>query len=142
MTENEVNIVSKQWLENNGYKYKGILNAKPKGNYDIGYGQVPVPTDSNSQILIDHQGVNDKDKSIIWIEAKGSDVGMSQLLEGFIRVAYACYYGGGKGLLAIPDKEYQELIKHKGFLAKVSMASERTLGLLNAQNDIIEWITI
>lgn len=92
MTEDEVNIVCKSWLETNGYKYKGILNAKPKLKAETnGYGQVPVPTNGNSQVLIDHQGVNDKNRSIIWIEAKGSGVGMSQLLEGFTRVCYACY---------------------------------------------------
>ena len=63
MTEDEVNIKCKEWLIFHGYKYHGVLN--------VGMGQVPVP-DGNRQVLLDHQGFNDKNKQLVWIEAKGS----------------------------------------------------------------------
>jgi len=140
MTENEVNKVCKQWLEANGYHYKGILNAKPKVTPEAnGYGQVPVP-DGKGQVLIDHQGVNDKDKTILWIEAKGESDPFSELLQGFIRVAYACYHGGGSGLLAVPDEEYQQLLEQEDFLRNVSRAAERRLGLFNAHSLTPRWL--
>jgi len=143
VTEDEVNIVCKKWLEDCDYAYKGILNAKPKTSQerngkDTGWGQVPVP-DGKSQCLIDHQGISDKDRSIIWIEAKGEGDAFSELLQGFIRVLYACYHGGGMGLLAVPDKEYNQLLEQKEFLTNVARAGERNIGLFNAEKEILEW---
>ena len=134
MTENEVNEKVKRWILSNGYPhYKGILN--------IGKGQVAVPLpNSNREVLIDHQGFNDFAKDLIWIEAKGEKDNLSELLEGFIRVLCAVYYGGGSGLLAIPDAEYQKLIGHKQFLAQIAVASERQIGLLNVEKDRLEWL--
>jgi hypothetical protein len=76
------------------------------------------------------------------VEAKGSDCGMSQLLEGFVRVAYACWCGGGKGLLAIPDKEFGILMADlpRGYLSSIANASEKEMGLLDAETGIVEWI--
>ena len=143
MTENEVNAVCQKWIEANGYKYKGVLNCRPsrakeRNGKDVGWGQVPVP-DGLGQVLIDHQGVLDKDKSIIWIEAKGEDDAFSELLQGFIRVLYACYYGGGSGLLAVPDNEYCKLIERKEFLINIAKASEKRIGLFNAESEEIIW---
>ena len=131
MTENEVNKKCKTWLEKRNYSYKGILNA--------GKGEVPVP-DGKNQVYIDHQGINNFTKDLIWIEAKGQDDNISELLQGFIRVLYACYHGGGKGLLAIPDTEYQKLLEQKDFLAKVARAGERQVGLLNVEKEETEWL--
>lgn len=144
MTENEVNQVCKDWLEAQGYNYKGVLNAKPpttadRNGKDTGYGQVPVP-DGIGQVLIDHQGVNDKSRTILWIEAKGGGDNFSELLQGFIRVAYACYHGSGMGLLAVPDHEYQELVEQEGFLKNVARAAERRLGLFNADTGTATWL--
>lgn len=144
MTEDEVNEKVKQWLENQGYKYKGILKARngsenPTGT---GYGQVPIPLPSGDRlILIDHQGVKDKPVDLLWVEAKGSSIGMSQLLEGFIRVTCACYWGGGRGLLAIPSMEYEALKEQQGFLTRVSISCDRSVGLLDAETDAVTWLT-
>ncbi len=151
MTEDQVNIACRKWLEGQGFKYKGVLNSFANGKRgrnkfngdDEPYGQVPVPDGSERgrAVLLDHQGVKDRPIELIWIEAKGSDVNFSTLLEGFIRMAYAVYYGGGKGLLAIPDKEYKEVVIRQEFLSKVSRAAERTLGVLNAETGDISWLT-
>ncbi len=149
MTEDQVNIVCRKWLEGQGFKYKGVLNSAPNGKHrnvnscgnGEAYGQVPVPdgSDTGRAVLLDHQGVKDRPIDLIWIEAKGSNTKFSILLEGFIRMAYAVYYGGGTGLLAIPDKEYKEAMLRREFLAKVSRAAERTLGILNAETLETSW---
>jgi len=126
MTEDEVNILCREWLISKGYKYKGILNK--------GLGQVPVP-DGTRQVLIDHCGIRDNPIDLVWIEAKGSDLNLSELLEGFIRVNYAVFEGGGNGYLAIPHKEYERLLEHKEFLEAVvhSVNGKGQMGLLNIE---------
>lgn len=134
MTENEVNEKCQRWILVSGYNhYKGILNS--------GKGQVAIPLPSgNRNVLIDHQGFNDITKDLIWIEAKGEGDNLSELLEGFIRLVVACYYGGGKGLLAIPDNEYRKLIGCKHLLSKIGSASERQVGILNVEKDKVDWL--
>ncbi len=142
MTEDEVNISVKKWLESHNYKYKGILNY---GNGKInpsntGFGQVLVPLPSRERlILIDHTGHNDYTKDLIWVEAKG-EVGMSQLLEGFTRVVCACYWGGGSGLLAIPSAECETMLEQRDFLRRVGVACERKVGILDAENSEVHWL--
>ena len=141
MTENEINEKVKEWLTRNGYSYKGVLNSAPDKKADsTGYGQVPVP-DGTRSVLLDHQGVNDREHSLIWIEAKGSKVGMSMLLQGFARVSYACYHGAGRGLLACPTTEFEMMFAQKNFLRAIGVASERSLGLLDGESGKVEWLT-
>jgi hypothetical protein len=167
MTEDEINIKVKEWLIANGYMYKGVCNPSPKliskrqkaihkttqsggstnNNHldgiilkNIGYGQVCVP-DGTRSVLIDHTGHKDHPTiDLIWIEAKGSDVGMSKLLEGFSRMAYAVYHGGGRGLLACPTAEFELLFSQKLFLRAIGVASERSLGLFDGEAGRTEWI--
>ena len=144
MTENEINTKTKEWLETKGYKYKGVLNSRPKGELNaVGYGQIPVPdgADEARRVLIDHQGIkNHPHIDLIWVEAKGSGVGMSKLLEGFSRMAYAVYHGGGKGLLACPTDEFNMMSAQRDFLRAIGIASERSLGLLDAGSSRVEWL--
>lgn len=153
MTENEINLSVKSWLLSNGFKYKGVLNTKnntgtnpvstqpiegvvPK---DVGFGQVPVP-DGTRNVLIDHTGHKDRPVDLIWVEAKGSGVGLSALLQGFARVAYACYHGSGRGLLACPTTEFEMMFAQKDFLRAIGIASERSLGLLDAERGEVYWL--
>jgi hypothetical protein len=126
MIEDEVNSLAKEWLQSHSFHYKGILN--------IGKGQVPVP-DGTRNVLIDHQGVRDDIPDLVWIEAKGSDVGVSQLLEGFIRVTYAVYMGGGTGYLAVPSREFVLMIERQDFLRAVSLSvnGKGQMGLLDVE---------
>lgn len=132
MTEDEVNLKVKEWLNNHSFKYKGILNK--------GLGQVPVP-DGTRQVLIDHQGVKDNPVDLLWVEAKGGDCSLSELLEGFIRVGYAVWHGAGRGLLAAPAKEIRTLKKQREFLASVSasLVGKGMIGLLDAQSGKVMW---
>lgn len=142
MTEDEVNVAVRRWLEANGWHYKGILRN----------GQVPVPIEG-AKVLIDHQGEfisNQLDSvgmcsahlssvapSRLWVEAKGSGHPLSEYLEGFIRIAFAIYYGGGDGLLAIPHKEFDDLREIEEFLVQISKVfkSKGRLGLLDAERE-------
>ena len=140
MTENEVNEKCKEWLLVSGFKYKGVLNTKPDEAADPnGYGQVPVP-DGTRDVLIDHQGVNDRERSLIWVEAKGDDCGMSDLLQGFIRVVYACYWGGGSALLAVPNEAWQRILQQQDFLRRVAVSCERRVGILDAEKGRVYWL--
>ena len=126
MTENEVNEKVKRWLENHSYHYKGILNK--------GLGQVPVP-DGTRSVLLDHQGVNDCIPDLIWVEAKGSNCNLSELFEGFIRLTYGVFMGGGRGFLAIPHREFEMLLERREFLEAVSGSTngKGTMGLLDVE---------
>lgn len=128
MTEDEVNIYCREWLISKGYKYKGILNQ--------GLGQVPVP-DGTRSVLIDHQGFRDDLPDLIWIEAKGSELNLSELLEGFIRVNYAVFEGGGRGYLATPNKEFNLLLEREEFLEAVahSVNGKGQIGLLDVEKE-------
>jgi len=159
MTEDEVNLKVKEWLQNHSFHYKGILNTRngksinssknqpsemesklQKTNHSYsklqktGWGQVPIP-DGGRQVLLDHQGIKDNPIDLVWIEAKGSDVNFSELLEGFIRTIYAIYHGGGNGYLAIPHAEYLRLLEQKEFLKAVaeSVNGKGTMGLLDVE---------
>jgi len=141
MTENEINEKVKEWLTSQGYVYKGVLNAKPKeGANPNGYGQVAVP-DGTRDVLIDHTGHKDRPVDLIWIEAKGSGIGLSMLLQGFARVGYAVYHGGGRGLLACPATEFDTMFAQRDFLKAIGVASERSLGLLDGESGRVEWLT-
>ena len=126
MNEDEVNLKCREWIEKRGYKYKGILNK--------GLGQVPIPTGERT-VLIDHQGINDRERDLVWIEAKG-DVNLSQLLEGFIRVTYAVYEGGGTGYLAVPRTEFELLVERLPFLRAVALSvnGKGMMGILDVES--------
>lgn len=138
MTEDEVNICCKDWLIDKGYKYKGILNARKDRGKDCtkgnGFGQVPVP-DGNRSVLVDHQGFRNDIPDLVWIEAKGSDINFSELLEGFVRTVYAVYHGGGNGYLAVPHAEYEKMLEQREFLKAVaeSVNGKGLMGLLDAE---------
>jgi hypothetical protein len=142
MTEGQVNEAVRVWLEHQGYSYKGVLNSKPTGKADPnGYGQVPVPDGSiPPAVLIDHQGVKDREHEIIWVEAKGENCGMSDLLQGFVRVAYACYHGAGSGLLAAPTGQARRMMGQRAFLERVAASCERRLGVLDAEEKEVCWL--
>ena len=129
MTEGEVNETVKSWLEAHNYHYKGICRN----------GQVPVPIERVT-ILIDHQGEKLTPPQRLWVEAKG-DVNMSELLEGFVRLCFAVFYGGGDGLLAVPQKQLWHLLEVQEFLGTMVMVfkSRGKIGLFNAEGgDVVE----
>lgn len=97
LDESFVKSEVKAWLESQGYTVKT---------------EVPVPL-QNRDVILDLQGEKNLDR--IWVEAKG-DNGISDYLEGFSRLLFAVYYGGGRGIIAVGDQErlleYEEFLKH------------------------------
>lgn len=74
--------------------------------------------DTNRDVLLDFYGWKaGNPPEIVWVEAKG-DVGISDLLEGFIRTEFACHQGGGHGILAVPREQAERLAKYSDFLSQ------------------------
>lgn len=140
MTEDQVNTIVEKWLLSKGYKYKGVCKNRKIAQKENSVGQIPVP-DGTRQVLIDHQGVKDAPNiDLLWIEAKGGGDNLSELLQGFIRVIYAVWHGGGRGLLAVPQSEFNMLNEQIIFLASVAKSAERQIGLFNAETLVIDWL--
>ena len=114
MNEDQVKRLTQDWLRKNGYVVKqevGVLGT-------------------NREVILDFYAYRDKngDPEIIWVEAKG-DVNLSELLEGFIRLEFAVWRGGGLGILSIPHKATLKLLKYRQFLRQ----AENTLALLDVE---------
>lgn len=118
MNEGGINKAVKEWAEANGYQYKGVLNK----------GDVPVPTTYTQEVRIDAllEKATDKNIERIWIESKCDD-SLSELLSGFVKVVFAVYYGGGRGMLACSKKDAESLLEHKDFLKYLSEGLEVNL---------------
>jgi len=102
MDEGEVKQLAKGWLEARGFKVKPEPSA---------------PIDSeNRELALDFHAYREKPPEIVWVECKG-DVGLSQLLEGFVRTEFCTHYGGGLGLLALPTCGRKRLLKFGDFLS-------------------------
>lgn len=146
MIEKEVHVLSKRWLESQGYQYKGVCNEGKtfENRYDgqvekVG-GHVPVPTvTENEKVLIDNQGEKQENGKWIrvWIEDKGSNANLSTLLEGFIRVVYAVYHGGGDGLLSVPHDRMRIIEENMDFIKQVAEVTvgKGRIGILDAEKN-------
>ncbi len=99
MDEPEVSQRAIKWLRNQGYRVKT---------------EVPLPHPNGlREVVLDlhaYKDINDE-PDIIWCECKG-DVGMSQLLEGFIRLLACIIYGGSKGYLFLPHDATERILKY------------------------------
>lgn len=126
LIESKVNQKVKEWGLANGYTYKGVTTN----------GEVPVPTTFGNDVKIDAQ-LEKAPKERIWIEGKG-EVGVSTLIQGLGRVAFAVYYGGGKGLLAIDHERTQRLLKYEAFLKW--FAEGVKIGIFDVEQNNITWI--
>jgi hypothetical protein len=133
MTEQEVNEKVREWLLANGFRYKGVLRD----------GDVPAP-DGYRRVRIDHQGYDDANLKLIWVEAKGSNTPLSELLEGFIRLAYAMWHGGGDGLLAVPSQEAEMLLDEtvRPFLAEIAatLSLRGNIGIWDVEGGKMVWL--
>jgi hypothetical protein len=129
MTEGEVNVKVKQWLLDGGYEYKGVLT---------GYGKIPM---GDTGVTIDHKGERYYPIETLWVEAQGSCIGIDRLLNGFMSVIFACRYGDfPKGILAMPQGEYDKLSLYKEFLTNLAKSATATIGLLNVGDMQVDWL--
>jgi hypothetical protein len=149
MDEDAVNVKVKEWLEESGYKYKGVLrkplrdDVHPWTTDNRSTGHIPVLT-GDRDVLIDHQGIDyDSDPvRVMWVESKGI-VKISVALEGFIRVLGAVFYGGGDGLLAVPGRLHDYLMDEWGdFLSATAEAAvgKGRIGIFDADKKKVSWL--
>jgi len=121
-----VNKKVQRWAVANGYTYKGVVQN----------GEVPVPTALGNDVKIDAQ-LEKSPNERIWVEGKG-DVGMSAMIQGLGRLAFAVYYGGGKGLLAIDHERTERLLQYKEFLEWFGEGVK--IGILDIEDNKITWL--
>lgn len=101
MREDEVKKLAREWFESQGY----TVRPEP-----------PAPVESEErELALDFHAYRDREPEILWVECKG-DVNLSELLEGFVRVEFCVYHGGGLGLLTLPSSARRRLLKHADFL--------------------------
>lgn len=122
MKETEVNKRVKKWIIKQGYRYKK---------------EVPILFNQR-ELIIDHYGQKLKSHpaELIWVESKG-DVRLMELLQGFIKVVLAVYYGSGTGMLALPNKSYKRLKEMKDFLSRITevVVGKGYIKLLNVEKE-------
>ncbi|GAI27422.1 unnamed protein product [marine sediment metagenome] len=106
MMEDEVKKRTRRWLETKGYKVKAEVKISCPDDSENNHGSV----------VLDFWAYKDPAK-IVWCECKG-DQSLSELLEGFIRLEFGVFYGGGHGILAVPHTATMRLLSHKKFLAQ------------------------
>jgi len=139
LIEEEVHPLSKLFLERKGFNsYKGVCMKKG----EFGSGDVPVPTINANTVQIDHQGEKRENNQWVrlWIEDKSS-CKLSHILEGFSRICFAIYYGGGDGLLSLPHDSFQIAMNNEEFfelMAHVTVGKGR-VGLLNIEKNKEVW---
>jgi hypothetical protein len=141
MKEFETYPIVKQYIEGKGLTYKGICNAKKKradkfnGTIEPLGAEIPVPTGFKEKTYIDNMGEDLEQAYRLWVECKGDDAKLSKIIEGFGRIVYAVFYGGGDGLLAVPhgrikiindNKEYFERFAH-------SVVGKGRVGILDVE---------
>jgi len=82
---------------------------------------------TDREVIIDYWLFKEPNENV-WVECKGNQ-GISDLLEGFIRLEFAIFYGGGKGFLAVPNEAFCKLEKYKDFLKQ----ADGVIKLLNVE---------
>lgn len=103
MEESAVKEQARKWLDSQGYEV----------TCEVGV------SGTQREVILDLYGYREKgsEPQIIWVECKG-DQNLSQLLEGWIRVEFAVFLGGGKGVLAVPHKACKKLLTYRIFLSQ------------------------
>lgn len=99
MEEPIVKEWTRKWFEERGYRVK----------------LEPPVISTDREVILDFYAFKDGDPAdVVWVEAKGN-VGISDLLEGFIRTELAVFMGGGRGVLALPQTSARRLERYSDF---------------------------
>lgn len=115
MDEDEVKRRTRAWLESQGYKVTEEIGV----------------SGTERQVILDFYGYREQqsEPQIIWVECKG-DQNLSELLEGWVRLEFGVFYGGGKAILAVPKDAAERLLKHEEFL------KGSTIKILNVESHL------
>lgn len=107
MYEPEVVLKVRALLQAQGFKLKGQPDE----------GDVTL---LNESIRVDLQGFrNASPPDLLWVECKGGETNLKDLLCDFISLLLVLNEYGGQAILACPSKEYCRLMEHKEFLDKL-----------------------
>ena len=117
LSETQVKSRLVRWLEAKGYRVnRESIVCGPWCDHTLLWGK----RDSGlilHDIILDFHAHNDVDD--IWCECKG-DVGVSQLLEGFIRLQAALHYNKGRGMLVTTRAAKSRfLLRYKDFFERL-----------------------
>jgi len=101
LDEDEVKRRTRAWMESQGYKVREEIGVNG----------------TERQVILDFYGYREEkgEPQIVWVECKG-DQNLSELLEGWIRLEFGLFYGGGKGIFAVPKHSAERLVKHEELL--------------------------
>ena len=115
MQEDLVKGLVEVWLKRKGYTWKSEVGV----------------TGTDREVIMDYYAYREQEgePKILWVECKG-DQNLSELLEGFIRLEFAVYYGGGNGILALPHKAAERLLNYKDFLIQ----AQNILAILDVEH--------
>ena len=111
--EDSIKAQIKASLEANGFKVKR---------------EVAV-VDSGRNVILDFYAFKDDNPpQIIWVECKG-DVNLSELIEGFARLEFALFYGGGKGIFVAPKRQIELMQEFGEYFNQVAHIELRAIDI-------------
>lgn len=103
--EDKIKVWIKAKLESEGYR----LRREPP----------VIGTVESKEMALDFYAFKDGNPpDVIWVECKG-DVDLSMLIEGFARIEFATFMGGGRGLFVAPRKQIDQMLRYKEFFDQV-----------------------
>jgi hypothetical protein len=104
MDEPEVVLRVRNYFEAQGFKLKGQPNE----------GDIVL---NGGEIRVDLQGFREMNPpDLIWIECKGDDTQLKELLSDFISLLLVISQYGGQAIFACPSQSYNKIIAYKEFL--------------------------
>lgn len=120
MREDKVKEATYHWLEEQEWTVKSEVGV----------------SGTEREVIIDFYAYRERSTpEILWVECKGNQ-NLSDLLEGFIRLEFAIFYGGGNGYLVAPHKATTKLLKHRIFLSQAASV----IKLLDIENKVTHQI--
>jgi len=114
LKEEQVKKLTQKWLRENGYTIKQEIGV----------------SGTEREVILDFYAYREKngEPEIVWVECKG-DENLSMLLEGFIRLEFGVWLGGGLGILSVPHEATQRLLEYKHFLKQ----AEKIIAILDIE---------
>ncbi len=104
MDEPEVVLLVRKYFEVQGFKLKGQPN---EGDLVLNGGEIRVDIQAFRET---------KPPDLIWIECKGDDVYLKDLLADFTSLLLVISEYGGQAVLACPSVAYNKITAHQEFL--------------------------
>ena len=126
MDEPEVVLLTRQFFKEQGYKMKG---QPDEGDIVLNGGEIRV----------DLQGFREgSPPDLLWIECKGDNVPLKELLSDFVSLLLILNEYGGQAVLACPKESYNKLQRYNKFLEQIQKnISKGTVRILNIESKLM-----